>query len=277
MRYTTRPPDQPLAPYVDYLWYLRDTPTHSTERIVPTGTLELVVNLHEDAVRVHDSRTGQWRRYSGAVVSGAHQRYFVADTRAHAAMVGVHFKPGGALPFLGIPPGELADQHVDLELLWGRAAVDLRDRLCLATTTAARFAELNRALRSRLPLSAPGHRALPFALEQLARPEVTVGQVAASVELSHRRFIQVFTAEVGMPPKRLSRILRFQRVSELARAGTPDWRQVAVACGYFDQSHLINEVGELTGATPVEMVRASARVKEFHLVDEGSIFSKTSR
>jgi hypothetical protein len=43
--------------------------------------------------------------------------------------MGVHFKPGGAFPFLGIPAGELADTHVDLETLWVRSAVELRERL----------------------------------------------------------------------------------------------------------------------------------------------------
>ena len=44
--------------------------------------------------------------------------------------MGVHFKPGGAFPFLGLPAGELADTHVDLEALWGSFANRLRERIC---------------------------------------------------------------------------------------------------------------------------------------------------
>lgn len=54
MQYRTYRPGPPLADFVDYLWSLRDAPAHSTERIVPSGTLELVVNLHEDALRIYD-------------------------------------------------------------------------------------------------------------------------------------------------------------------------------------------------------------------------------
>jgi hypothetical protein len=32
-----------------------------------------------------------------------------------AFIIGVHFKPGGAFPFLGLPADDLADTHVDLE------------------------------------------------------------------------------------------------------------------------------------------------------------------
>jgi AraC-like DNA-binding protein len=266
MQYRTYRPAPPLADFVAYMWALRDLAVHAHERIVPSGTLELVVNLNEDALRIYDPRAGVWREYSGAVVSGAYRRYFVIDTRDHASIVGVHFKPGGAWPFLGVPPGELADRHIDLAMLWGRSAVELRERLCAAATSQERFALLEQTLRSCLADAQPGHPAVPIALGRLARPGVTVGAVAEDVHLSRRRFIQVFTSEVGMTPKRLSRVLRFQRASALVRRiNAPDWARLARACGYFDQSHLINEVSEFTGTSPSQLRPASETVKVLHL------------
>jgi AraC-like DNA-binding protein len=274
MQYRTYRPGPPLADFVEYLWALHDAPAHATERIVPSGTLELVVNLNEDSLRIYDPMNQGWRRYSGAVVSGAYRRFFVIDARDHASIVGAHFRPGGAWAFLGVPPGELADRHIDLAMLWGRSALELRERLCAAATSAERFALLERVLRSRMLDCRPGHPAVPIALEQLSRARVTVGEVAAVVQLSRRRFIEVFTTEVGMTPKRLSRILRFQRATRLARrVDTPDWARLARACGYFDQSHLINDIGEFTGTSPRQLVPASAEVKELHLAvpDRGQI------
>lgn len=105
-----------------------------------------------------------------------------------------------------------------------------------------------------------------------------MGEVAADLELSRRRLVEVFTAEVGMTPKRMSRVLRFGRLDALARrAETLDWAQLASACGYFDQSHLINDVRALTGTSPSRLIGASERVKDLHLVvPEGSHFSKTA-
>jgi AraC-like DNA-binding protein len=266
MQYTRYRPGPALAGHVEYLWSLRDSPGHSLERIVPSGTLELVVNLHDDEVRVYDPRGTIRHRLSGAVVSGAYRRFFVIDTRVHASMLGVHFRPGGAAAFVGVAPGELADRHVDLEALWGSAARDLRERLCTVASDADRFAVLEHALLSRLQTPRRGHPVVPFALRQLARPGVTVGEVAANVDLSRRRLIEVFTAEVGMAPKRLSRVLRFQRAAGMARRqSAPDWAELAQACGYFDQSHLIHDVTELTGTPPTAMVPAGENVKEFHL------------
>jgi AraC-like DNA-binding protein len=266
MHYRAYRPGPPLADFVEYLWALHDAPAHSTERVVPSGTLELVVNLHEDALRINDPETRSWRTHSGAAVSGAYRRFFVIDARDHASIVGVHFKPGKALPFLGVPPGELADRHVDLAMLWGRSAVELREQLCAARTSEERFAMLENALRARFVDRRPGHPAVPFALRHLARPGVTVGEVAADVQLSRRRLIQVFTAEVGMTPKRLSRVLRFQRASALARGeSAADWARLARACGYFDQSHLIHDVSEFTGTLPTQLNPAGEDVKELHL------------
>jgi len=70
MEYQTYRPGPPLAGLVAYLWALQDAPGHSTERIVPSGTLELVVNLREDEVRIYDAHTMACRQYSGAGVRG---------------------------------------------------------------------------------------------------------------------------------------------------------------------------------------------------------------
>jgi AraC-like DNA-binding protein len=279
MQLVTHIPGAPLSQLVAYLWWMCDVPAHTAERIVPSGTLELVVNLNADEIRISPAGATAPRRYSGAVVSGAYQRFFDTDTTAHASIVGVHFKPGGAGAVLGLPPGELADQHVDLETLWGRAAIELRERLCAVGTPAERLVTLEAILQSRPLARRASHGAVPLALAQLARPGATVRDVAASVHLSWRRLIEVFTAEVGMTPKRLQRVLRFQQACQLARQWQrPDWARVAQRCGYFDQSHLIHDVRELAGLSPVQLVEASKRVKDHHVaIPEGSNLSKPGR
>jgi hypothetical protein len=131
MLFWAHKPVPSLARFVDHLWCLNDAPAHQLERVLPAGTLELVINLDQNEFRIHDrERPGQYQRFAGAIVSGAYSRYFVIDTREHASIIGVHFKPGGALPFFAVPPGALADRHVELEQLWGVSARELREQLC---------------------------------------------------------------------------------------------------------------------------------------------------
>src|SRR5262245_20607203 len=152
MHYYVREPNPPLRGVVDHLWHLCDVPGHARERVVPTGTLELVINLAEDEFRIYDAAGSgeRCRRLRGAIVSGCYSTPFGIDTREHASVIGVHFRPGGAAGLLGAPPGELADVHLGLEDLWGRHATELRERLCEAPDLGLRFRILEEALLARL-------------------------------------------------------------------------------------------------------------------------------
>ncbi len=269
MIYLSRVPAPPLDDFVDYLWTIRDAPEHERERILPAGTLELVINLKDDTIRIYDSVHGEaCTRFSGAVVSGAYAKSFVVDTREHASMIGVHFKPGGAFPFLGMPPSELASAHVDLGALWGNGAVELRERLCDLEDASAHFDVIERALLARLRCSVRRRGAVSFALDHLLRPGTAIREVAQRVGLSHRRLNEVFTAEVGMTPKLFARVQRFRRALVLAqRMKEPDWAALALACRYYDQSHLIRDFVTFAGLTPRDYLsRRSDQVKEHHLL-----------
>jgi AraC-like DNA-binding protein len=251
----TYTPGPPLDEFVDRFWLCSDTPSHPRERILPSGTLELVINLSDDEIRIYDpSDPARCRRYSGAAVSGPYRGIFLIDPIQHASIIGVHFRPGRAVPVLGVPASELADAHVDLETLWGPAAAELRERLCEAATPAKRFAVLEEVLLGRLRQSRLRHGAIPIALDAFEQADlaVKVRDIARRVGLSQRRFIQLFTAEVGLTPKLYGRVRRFQRAREFVRkAAEPDWAAVAVDCGFFDQSHLIRDFEEFSGLSPV--------------------------
>ena len=248
-------PGPPLDEYIERFWLCSDTPPHPRERILPSGTVELVINLGDDEIRIYDpSHPDRARRYPGAVVSGPYSNFFLIDPLQHASIIGVHFRPGRAVPVLGVPVSELADAHVDLETLWGPAAAELRERLCTAATPAKRFAVLEEVLLRRLRQPLLRHGAITVTLDAFEQADATVKvrDLARQVGLSHRRFIQLFTAEVGLTPKLYGRVRRFQRVRELVRkAAGSDWAAVAAACGYFDQSHLIRDFGEFSGLSPV--------------------------
>lgn len=267
MDYRSQAPAPPLAAFIDRLWTLADAPPHERERVLPSGTLELVVDLRDDELRVYDP-AGPCRRYSGAIVSGAYRESFIIDTAQHASIIGVHFKPGGAAPFLGVPPGELADAHVDLETLWGSGARELRERLCTAGTTHERFRILEEALRSRLSTRHARHPAVSVALRHLGSPRASVREAAARAEVSTRRLTDLFTAEVGIAPKQFHRVRRFrQALAHVEKPAPPRWSQVALECGYCDQSHLIRELVAFSGFSPMQLrARRSDRVKESHLV-----------
>src|SRR5215470_8825134 len=162
-------PKPPLSKFVDNFWlYEGYEPERKTERILPTGTLELAINLRQNELRMYDAeRPENCSRLSGAIVSGASGRGFTPAEETF--IIGVHFKPGGAFPFLGLPAGDLADTHVDLETLWGPPARRLRERLCEARTSAERFHLLEKELLSRVCYDVEQHYAVSAALEMFVK------------------------------------------------------------------------------------------------------------
>jgi AraC-like DNA-binding protein len=178
-------------------------------------------------------------------------------------------QPGGSFPFLGRPLDKLFNTHVDLRELWGARAEVLRTQVCSAKTPTDRFSIVEEALTSALRRQPKCHDAVGPALEALDAepPHPHIADVAQRAGLSHRRFIEVFTAEVGMTPKLFSRVRRFRRTIDRVRlAGSLDWARLSLACGYCDQSHLIRDFLTFSGLSPSEYAqRRRIAVKDDHV------------
>jgi AraC-like DNA-binding protein len=260
MLFLKRVPDPPLSQFVDLLWlYEGYTQPHAKERILPTGEMQIVINLLEDRSSVYDREdTGRCQTFRGSLLSGAHSQYQVIDTAEQASVMGVHFRPGGAFPFLRRPAGELRDTTVPLDALWGRAAIDLRDQLLEAGTHEARFEILEQFLAAELARGfdhhvVDHHDAVGFALRRfMSEPHMTsMAAVSAQTGLSPKRFIQMFRDETGFTPKVFCRIRRFHRALDHMQGGqSVEWANVALDCGYFDQAHFIHDFRAFSGINP---------------------------
>jgi AraC-like DNA-binding protein len=249
-----RPP-APLSAYVDLFWYYAGFQRpHARERLLPTGTIELVINLHEDEVRTYDTEdSGICLRNAGSVVVGAHSRHFVLDTAEQNDVIGIHFRPGGAYPFLAPPADGFSNAHVDLEALWGLRTRELRERLLAAVTPEEKFALLEQALLERLGRGPQPHPAVLHALRCIdGAPQLqTIARLTERLGLSPKRLIRLFGQQVGLTPKVYCRVQRFQRVIQsVQRQQRVDWAGVAAACGYYDQAHFIRDFRAFSGLNP---------------------------
>jgi AraC-like DNA-binding protein len=271
--YLSYTPRTPLNEFVERLWLVSGGQSPRRERILPSGTIELVINLLQDQVRIDKTiHHAHLQTFSGAVVSGTYSAAFVIDATQHAAMMGVHFRPAGAFAVLGVPSTEFTDAHVDVAALWGDGtARELRERLCTASTHLARFQLLERALLERLSTNGRLHPMVRFALECFG-PDgfgASVREAARRSGLSHRQFLTIFKSAVGLPPKQFCRILRFQHVHAMAqRTARINWTELALSCGFSDQSHLSNEFRRLSGLTPMQYERA---IQETHNLLSGHV------
>jgi AraC-like DNA-binding protein len=222
MQFFTHIPQLPLHRFVDLFWFYDgySPGPHSKERLMPDGSIELVINLKQDEARIYDRENlDKYTRLSGALLCGPHSSFFVIDTAQQASVIGIHFKPGGAFPFFKMPAGELHNLHVSLEDLWGHEAGLLRERLLESTTPEKKFQVLEECLLQQAFRPLERHRAVDHALALFRNIHTApaIADLAGEIGISSRRFIQLFSNEVGLTPKLFARVRRFQQVLQNIR------------------------------------------------------------
>ena len=255
--YRTDRPPPPLVDLVESFWYYDGyQPPHARERVLPFGAMQLIISLCDDPLRVFDRlHHPHPRSLRGPVICGAHAEPVIIGTAGQASIMGVQFKPGGAAPFLGVAAGELRDADLSLDLLWGARAGELRERLRDAGAPEVKFYILAQSLVAHLTRPVARRPAIAAALRAFhggphMRP---ISAVTADSGFSARRFIQLFEAEVGLTPKVYCRIQRFQRVlRHMSKGPQSTGADLAAACGYCDQAHLIHDFRAFSGLTPTD-------------------------
>lgn len=245
MHYREYPPHPALAAHVACMWAARAPAAASTHRVLPDNCVDI---LWQDG--------GQ----PGFAV-GMMSRAIVVASAQPVRTLAVRFRPGAAGAFLAAPLHALTDQRADIDLLWGRSDAD---RLVDALWTGdlpdrARLAVIERELMRRLAAAGgaaalpPGEMLVRRALRALDASDgaLRIEELATRLGVSRQHMAAQFRDKVGLSPKLYARILRFRRATAALKAiPTPDWAQLALDCGYFDQSHLIHDFQEFAGSAP---------------------------
>lgn len=261
----TRVPCPPLRPFVRSMWAAEPAtrgtdarPVVLREHVLPTGDMHLVFRLSGPPLRLFaDTTDTRGHTWGFAIVGGARSAFYARDVSIDTSSVGVQLRPGASRALFGLPADELAQRHTPLDALWGRRADEALERIHAASTLEARLTTLETLLLQRLE-SRPHamHPAVAQALLQLGHG-VRVSSLVDGSGFSHRHFVNLFKDATGLPPKRLERVLRFQRAMSAAVASTLPWVDFALTMGYSDQSHFNRDFHEIAGMTPQAYRRAS--------------------
>jgi AraC-like DNA-binding protein len=148
---------------------------------------------------------------------------------------------------------ELANRSIEMADLLGARGRLFIERLAGEPTWESRFALLDRFFLTRLGETAVPAPAVRQTWQRLVETggRIDIGRLAGEAGCSRKHLIAQFRAQVGLPPKTLARILRFQRSIELlAGVAGPRWAEIAYDCGYYDQAHFNRDFREFTGTTP---------------------------
>jgi AraC-like DNA-binding protein len=251
--YRERWPDPALAGLVSSVWIQRVLPGAASyvHRSIPNGSVELLCQL-------------------GSVprIVGPRTRPNVEVIAPGSTVVGLRFYPGAAAPVLGVPTSVVVNLALDANELWGRSAVAVGERVAGSASPEVAATLLQEFIIGRLA-DAPGPDQLVAEAVRRLMPWRTedVASLRFALHISESQLRRRCTSAIGLAPKPLHRMLRFQGFLALVQGAIAQGREptndrlalLAADAGYADQSHLTRECVRLAGLPPRAFLQETAR------------------
>ena len=209
-------PAAPVARFVECFWTLtgRAPAPAAPDPILPDGCMELILNCAAPFIRHRFGRAIE--RQPARMLVGQMDHHLLIAPTGRVDLVGIRFHPAGARAFLHAPMSEFAGHTFALDTIARELDRDLTR--ALDGPIVSRILRIE-AVLAHLINSPRGARdsadaAVEAAVTALVRSKgcIPVDALAATAALSPRHLERRFLDAVGLGPKRLARILRFQRV-----------------------------------------------------------------
>ena len=280
MQYHELKPSAALQRYVECFWFLsssKDSASEGAQRILPDGCMEILLNLADPFCRHEPS--GYKQAQSLQLVAGQLDRPIFIEPTGRVDLVGIRFHPAGAYPFFRFPMAELKGCVTNFDLVVDKPMRELAEHVAGAQTRKQRCREIEIILTRELKKNENNDFAIKAAVDYMVtmHGRVSIDSLSRRLGLGCRQLERMFKQWVGIEPKLLGRILRFQKVFRSTGEEKPNgWAAIALQCGFYDQSHLIKEFKQFAGQTPPSFFAATQGLAHFFTrKDRVSDFSKT--
>src|SRR5215212_9081895 len=149
MSYISHIPSFPLNAYIEDLYYLDGPAAYSRQKALPVASSNLMINLGDPFDVYKPDQAEPFITCTESWWVGVWRTYHSVGWPSNVRFYGIHFKPGGAFPFLRIPLSELNNQVVPLDAIWGPYASEIRQRLEAAPSVQVGFMQLEQLLLTR--------------------------------------------------------------------------------------------------------------------------------
>lgn len=253
MDYRETPVTGPLAASVRCWWSLSSpaVPAGAAEPALPDGSPELILNLGDPFE--HRGLDGRTRRQPAAFLVGQITRPMTVRPTGRVDLIALRLEAHGAAVLLP-DVRRLTDDWAPLQALGHPGVTPLLQALRRSRNPAARAAILAEWYAERVarPRGSAPDAAVVAAVQALRASHggASLDDLCARLGVSPRTLQRRFQAQVGISPKLLARILRFQRVFHVWQREPRRLARVAAQVGYFDQSHMIRDFRQFAGQPP---------------------------
>jgi len=237
---------------VDIFGY-RESIAQHVRQIRPASLTVCWIICFGEPFVIRHGQLARVERVGCSFVAGLSAAPVTIDSFGAASCITVHFTPPGAHRFFGLAMHEVADQMVAVDDILGNEAAALCDRLSSEPDWEQRFDIVEAFLANRLLKCSRQPSPTAWAFEHLVRTGGVerIGTVAAKLGWSRKHLAAKFHDEIGLTPKTVGRMARFNLALFRARHRSGGgWAELANECGYADQAHLVRDFKAFTGESP---------------------------
>ncbi|MGH6891882.1 MAG: helix-turn-helix domain-containing protein [Dongiaceae bacterium] len=252
----SREPDPRLKPYViDYQGYKEHAAGPMRRLQAPFAGIPMIVTFGPTIDIINGDRPAQ-RDIHRSFLAGLHDVHVFTEYAGDQRGFQVNFTLLGAYRFLNVTMSDIANRCISLGDLVGESEAErLADALQDESEWPARFELMDDFLMARLARGRPMSPDVAWALKNLqaSHGARSIGALSRDLACSRKTLIQRFHAQVGLSPKAVANILRFEfAVERIRSADEQSWADLAVDCGYYDQAHFNRDFRRYSGRTPRE-------------------------
>ena len=244
-----------LQPFIQNIWVMQAEAGmfQQPERLVPDGQIELLLNYGDPFTKFSSTDFSNPSIYKGSQLIGQRNTYYFTATKGKVDLISISFKPGGLSPFVSFPIVDITATSISLQLLPDFLFSEIEERIYELKNINEKIVLIQNILLEKLRINSDKHNKLYefVPLVQSIHQYSSITHFLENHTINKRKLEREFDRHVGVSPKFLQRLMRLKKtVSIFYQSRIKNLTGLAYECGFFDQSHFINDFKQLTGLSP---------------------------
>jgi AraC-like DNA-binding protein len=254
-------PREELRSYIEAVWVFESAtgiPLTDRSLAVPNGCSKLIIPYENSLIGISEDRTGVSREHGLYFVGNRIKATLIHSSVRKTGFIGIEFSPHAAFPLFGVPMHETVDEKIfDSEVLFGRWGRETREALCNVEGVGQKVNFIQDELVRLSRRNQRSNTVIEFCVKtlKLAHGRMPIKELERKTGYTRRYLDVLFKQHVGLSPKVLAGIFRFQMFyRKWAQGLSYEVLKERLYDHYYDQAHFSKEFRRMTGRPPREFM-----------------------
>lgn len=269
MTYLISKPSEFLSRFIQHYWAIENCiPNHleHIQRIVPNGLVEIIFYFGKKPSTINQQKSIG----DNFIISGQLKDYYDLQISGQLSLFSILLKPQGLSMFTEIPANEFFNLNIPFRFVFPTEINRLEDLLCDTNSFAERVSIVENFLRKQIQNKRKinNFNRIENCIETINRAKgvIDINTLAYEACLSRKQFERTFSHFIGTSPKQFLKVIRFQNtIYEKSKQKNISLTELTYKCGYYDQSHMINDFQKLSGLPPKEYFNECEPISDYFM------------